>query len=278
MPLAVKRMFSLRVVDTDRFLEMPVSAQCLYFHLGMHADDDGFVDSPRKIARSIGANGDDLKLLIAKNYILPFESGVVAITAWRINNTLKSDRYTETIHTEELGRLTVDPSGQYLLGTTLEPVWNQNGTRLEPNWNQSGTKVEPNWNQNGTKVEPQYSIGKDSIEKDRLGKGREGNGADKPPTREPFLFPSVEAVRTYCEENGYGVDPQRFVDYYTANGWRVGKNPMKDWKATVRLWNGKEDVYERNGNGNSERSGGKQRMGKNDPSEICAIGTIGTVL
>lgn len=75
--MAQKRMFSLSVIDTDRFLEMPVSAQALYFHLGMHGDDDGFVASPRKIARSVGCNVDDLRLLAQKNFIIPFESGVV---------------------------------------------------------------------------------------------------------------------------------------------------------------------------------------------------------
>lgn len=84
--MANKRMFSLSVVDTDRFLDMPVSTQALYFHLGMHGDDDGFVSSPRKIARAAGCNDDDLRLLIQKNYIIPFESGVVVITDWRLNN------------------------------------------------------------------------------------------------------------------------------------------------------------------------------------------------
>ena len=89
--MAQKRMFSLQVTDTDRFLDMSASAQALYFHLGMHGDDDGFMSSPRKIARIAGCNDDDLRLLAAKGYIIPFESGVVVITDWNINNTLKND-------------------------------------------------------------------------------------------------------------------------------------------------------------------------------------------
>ena len=91
--MALKRMFSLSVTDTDKFLDMSVSAQALYFHLGMHGDDDGFVSSPRKIARSVGCNDDDLRLLASKGYIIPFESGVIVIADWNINNTLKNDRY-----------------------------------------------------------------------------------------------------------------------------------------------------------------------------------------
>ena len=96
--MARRRMFSLDVVDTDNFTEMSVSAQVLYFHLGMHGDDDGFVSSPRKIAKSVGCNTDDLKLLVAKGFIIPFDSGVVVIRDWNANNTLRNDRYRPTIY------------------------------------------------------------------------------------------------------------------------------------------------------------------------------------
>lgn len=111
--MAQKRMFSLNVTDTDRFLEMPASAQALYFHLGMHGDDDGFVASPRRIMRGVGCGEEDLKLLVAKRYLIPFESGIVAIRDWRINNDLKNDRYHETIYTEEKSRLRVDSAKRY---------------------------------------------------------------------------------------------------------------------------------------------------------------------
>ena len=86
-----KRMFSLDVVDTDSFLDMPVTSQALYFHLGMRADDDGFVSSPKKIAKSSGCNADDLKVLISKGFLIPFSSGVVVITDWKVNNYLRMD-------------------------------------------------------------------------------------------------------------------------------------------------------------------------------------------
>lgn len=106
-------MFSKKITDTDLFLDMPSSTQNLYFHLSMDADDDGFVDKVSSIIRKIGANNDDLKLLIAKNFIINFESGIVVITDWRINNYLRKDRYTETLHIEEKNQLSITENGSY---------------------------------------------------------------------------------------------------------------------------------------------------------------------
>ena len=130
--MAQKRMFSLQVIETDKFLDMPTSAQALYFHLGMHGDDDGFVGSPKKITRSVGCNDDDLRLLAAKGFVIPFDSGVVVITDWNINNTLKNDRYHETVFVREKSQLFTDNSGRYSLGTGMEPKRIQVGTILEP--------------------------------------------------------------------------------------------------------------------------------------------------
>ena len=129
--MAQKRMFSLHVTDTDRFLDMSASAQALYFHLGMHGDDDGFVSSPRKIARIAGCNDDDLRLLAAKGYIIPFESGVVVITDWNINNTLKNDRYHPTICRRKIN---ADDRSCWPVN-----AWKQSGNNLEPGWNHLGT-------------------------------------------------------------------------------------------------------------------------------------------
>lgn len=99
--MAKRRMFSQQITDSDSFLDMPLSAQALYFHLGMTADDDGFVNNPKRIQRLIGANEDDLKLLIAKKFIIAFETGVVVIKHWKINNYIPKDRYTPTVYTDE---------------------------------------------------------------------------------------------------------------------------------------------------------------------------------
>ena len=113
--MAKRRMFSQQITDSDSFLDMPLSAQALYFHLGMTADDDGFVNNPKRIQRIIGANEDDLKLLIAKKFIIAFESGVVVIKHWKINNAIRSDRYTPTVYTEEKAMLTEKSNKAYTL-------------------------------------------------------------------------------------------------------------------------------------------------------------------
>lgn len=103
--MARRRMFSLDVVDTDKFLEMPASAQCLYFHLGMRADDDGFVSSPKKIIHMVNSSADDMEMLISLGYILTFNTGIIAITDWNSNNYIQKDRYTPTIYQEEKRKL-----------------------------------------------------------------------------------------------------------------------------------------------------------------------------
>lgn len=110
--MAQKRMFSRKITESDAFTNMPLSAQCLYFHIGMAADDDGFVDGVNRIRRSIGAAEDDLKLLIAKSFLIPFESGVVVVRQWHIHNYIQKDRYTPTAHVDEMARLVVLGEGE----------------------------------------------------------------------------------------------------------------------------------------------------------------------
>jgi len=111
--MAEKRMFTKKITDSDAFLNMPLSAQALYFHLNMAADDEGFVNNPQKIQRVIGAASDDLKLLIAKNFIITFESGIIVIKHWRMHNYIAKDRFHETDYTEERSMLEVKKNGAY---------------------------------------------------------------------------------------------------------------------------------------------------------------------
>lgn len=112
--MAERRMFAKTIVLSDAFLDMPMSARCLYFTLGMFADDDGFVNSPRGIMRQCGASDDDLKVLLAKKFLLAFDSGVIVIKHWRINNYLRSDRYAETKYLDEKKSLIIDQNGSYV--------------------------------------------------------------------------------------------------------------------------------------------------------------------
>lgn len=141
--MAERRMFSKTLIDSDMFLDMPSSTQCLYFHLSMRADDDGFINNPKKIQRVIGSSDDDLKLLIAKNFIIPFDSGVVVIKHWKIHNYIRNDRYKETLYLEEKSQLNVGENKEYILGIP------------------SGIPMV-------SERETQVRLGKDSIDKDSI--------------------------------------------------------------------------------------------------------------
>lgn len=115
--MAERRMFSKSIIDSDAFLDMPLSTQALYFHLSMRADDDGFVNSPKKIARLLGCGDDDAKLLLAKKFIISFDSGVIVIKHWRIHNYIQKDRYKQTNYHDEMGLLAIDKNNGYTLDT-----------------------------------------------------------------------------------------------------------------------------------------------------------------
>ena len=123
--MAQRRLFSPDIVSSDAFLEMPSSTQALYFHLGMNADDDGFV-SPKRIMRAIGVSEDDLKVLLAKRFALPFESGVIVIKHWLIHNTIRKDRYKPTRYLDEKKTLQIKENGAYT------DVWQPNGNQMVP--------------------------------------------------------------------------------------------------------------------------------------------------
>lgn len=130
--MANRRMFSLDVVDTDSFLDMPLTAQVLYFHLGMRADDDGFISNPKRVQRMVGCNDDDLKLLLAKGFIIPFESGVCVIRHWKVHNYIRSDRYKKTAYRSEMERLLVLENGEYsLMDAVGIPDDNQTAYQME---------------------------------------------------------------------------------------------------------------------------------------------------
>lgn len=116
--MAERRMFAKTIIDSDAFLDMPQSSQLLYFHLSMRADDDGFINNPKKVQRMVGCSEDDIKILVAKNFIIPFESGVVVIKHWRIHNYIQKDRYKPTVYKEERSALSVKDNGAYTMDTT----------------------------------------------------------------------------------------------------------------------------------------------------------------
>lgn len=210
--MAQKRMFDKTITNSDEFLDMPDSSQNLYFHLSMNADDDGFVNNWKSIMRMTGHKQDDLKVLTAKQFIIPFDSGVIVIRHWRINNYLRNDRYVETKFKDEKSKLSLDDNLVYQLDT------------------------------NGRHSIDKNRIVKNSIEEKEIYKEKESKKSKRP---------TLEEVKEYCLERNNNVDAELFINYYESNGWKVGRNSMKDWKACVRTWERnkvnqhKESRYER---------------------------------
>ena len=150
--MAERRMFSKTIIDSDAFLDMPLSTQVLYFHLSMRADDDGFINNPKKIQRMVGCNQDDITLLIAKRFVIPFESGVCVIKHWRIHNYIRIDRYKETPYQEEKSQLILKDNNSYTLSNEVTTVGIPGGI--------------PGGVQHEHQCETQVRLGKDRLGKD----------------------------------------------------------------------------------------------------------------
>lgn len=210
--MAERRMFAKTIIDSDAFLDLPVAAQALYFHLSMRADDDGFTNKPRAIMNMIGAKDDDMKSLISKKFVIYFDSGVIVIKHWRMHNYIRKDTYSETKYKFEKAQLYLDENNAY----------SENPQGVDGSYTDCIQDVDGSLTQ--------VRLGKDSIGKDSIGKE----------TRTRMARPTLQEVSDYVQESGYNVNPAEFIDFYESNGWKVGKNPMKDWKAAVRTWNQRE--------------------------------------
>ena len=213
--MAERRMFARAVTGGARFLRMPVTSRLLYYDLGMAADDDGCVEA-FAVMRMTGATEDDLKVLVSKGFVRVLnEDLVVYITDWQANNQIRKDRYHE---------------GRYkgLIDCEVGSL---------PD-NQVTTEWQPRVNQAGDDLATEVRLGKVRLGKASIGEASTGEPTQsaRPPARTRFSPPSVQEIEDYCREKGFLLDAERFVDYYASIGWRVGKNPMKDWRAAVRTW------------------------------------------
>ena len=195
--MAERRMFAKTIIDSDAFLDMPLSTQCLYFHLNMRADDDGFINNPKKIQRMIGASDDDLKVLMGKNFIIPFESGIVVIKHWKIHNYIRNDRYKETVYQEEKAMLIEKENKSYSLGIP-----------------------------NGYQMETQVRLGKDRLGKDNI----KENIKRKNPTLE-------EIQNYIQEKNLKVNAKQFFDYFTEGNWIDSKGNKVKNWKQKLLTWN-----------------------------------------
>lgn len=206
--MAERRMFTKKITESDAFLDMPSSTQCLYFHLNMSADDDGFVNNPKRIQRLVGATDDDFKLLVAKSFVILFDSGIIVIKHWKMHNYIQSDRYKPTDYIEEKSMLGLKKNKSYTL-----------------------SEIEMD-----TKCIQDVSVGKDRLGKDSIDKDN-NIIVDKPQEKfKKFVPPTVEEVKNYCDERNNGIDAEAFVAFYDSKGWMIGKNKMKSWKSAVITW------------------------------------------
>ena len=227
--MAERRMFAKNIVTSDAFLDMPLSARCLYFTLGMLADDDGFVNNPKSIMRQVGASQDDLNLLLVKRFILSFDSGVIVIKHWRIHNYIQKDRYKESKYLEEKASLMIDEKGAY--------------TECDRNVYSLDTEcIQPVY-----KMDTQDRLGKDSIGKDIK---REKIKREKAELSSP---PSLEEVKEYGRSIGREDLADKFFKYYTATEWNDAKGKViNNWKAKYVSWSNREPITEQTRYGNFE--------------------------
>ena len=202
--MADRRMFTKKVTDDDNFMALSSSAQALYLHLSMSADDDGFCNQVSISMFKAHASVQDLEALLEKRYIYQFENGVIVIKHWRMANALRKDRYTPTAFQEELRQLQLKDNGSYT-------------------WLPDGCQVV-------AERLPQYSIGKNSIDNSSLDNKKENT------KRKKFIPPTVDEVKEYIDSVGSQVDAEAFVAFYDSKDWMVGKNKMKNWKSAIVTW------------------------------------------
>jgi len=213
-------MFSLKVIDTDEFLDMPPTTQNLYFHLGMRADDDGFVSSPKKIMKIISSADDDMKVLLAKQFVIPFENGVCVIRHWKIHNYIQKDRYEETRYLTEKSTL-IENNNCYEKSDCI----------------QQDTKCI----QNVSKMYPQVRVGKVRVGKSKVNKRLTTKVVKAKPTT--YGNPLLNKFLLYLKEKTEVIDTP--VKYQRTEGWilirkmkslakeKIGQEPTDD-----EVWNG----------------------------------------
>lgn len=226
--MAERRMFARSIIDSDAFLDLPPWAQLLYFHMGMRADDDGFLDKPRSILRLTGCKPRDLQALLDAGFLLEFDSGVMVIRHWRTHNYIRCDRYKPTAYTEEKKSLGIEKSGAYV---RCQPGGIPGGI---PGDGQVAT-MRDTQDRLGKDRLGQDSPGQDSLGQDSLDQDRFHTAVGESEAQPWCVPPSAAEVMIYCKQRKNNVDAERFVDYY-----RQEKPPrnhkLVDWKEMIELW------------------------------------------
>lgn len=210
--MAKKRMFNVDIVGSDAFLDLPHTAQALYFQLGMRADDDGFVGNPKTIQRIAGTKASDLELLVKKRFLLQFPSGVVVIKHWKINNQIQKDRYTPTVYTEEYQSLYIKDNKAY-------------------------TEKDKGCVQYVSEMDTQISIDKNRLDKDRLDKNSIGEEKHAHGFFANVLLTDDEMQKLAVEIPNYEDYIERLSHYIESSGKKY-----KSHYATILSWHRKDDA------------------------------------
>ena len=252
--MAERRMFAKSIVDSDAFLELPCTAQTLYFHLCIKADDDGFSNTPQKTKRILGASDSDLRLLENGGFIISFDSGVVVIRHWKVHNRVRKDSYKRTLYLKELEMLSELEGVYELIKTDEKKDGNETPVTEKPI---SVTEKAVSVTKKPISV-TQYSIVKDSEVKNSLVEYSKVNES-APVTN--ICTPTLEAVEKYCKERGNKIDPRKFYNFYADRDWIVNGIPMNNWRACVRNWEKTEykrpPPYVETGNGDRSFESGE---------------------
>ena len=225
-----RRMFAKTIIDSDAFLDMPISSQALYFHMSMRADDEGFVNNAKKIIRILGCDDSDMDVLVAKKFVIPFASGIYAIKHWKINNYIRGDRLVQTKYKEERDSLSLDENGSYTMG--------------------ADTCQADDGQMSAQDRLGKVRLGKDSIDKDNTISTTSIN-TDSNSISKGYVageVPTLDDVKNYCDEIGAEIEPSAFYNAWSKRQWKDAKGkPIGNWKAMLKYQNDKHALPAKKG-------------------------------
>ncbi|EOB1386375.1 hypothetical protein [Enterococcus faecium] len=248
--MAERRMFAKTIIDSDAFLDMPLSTQALYFHLSMRADDDGFINNPKKIQRMVGCGDDDLKLLMAKRFILVFESGVIVIKHWKIHNYIRNDRYKPTLYQDEKALLADKDNKAYTFAEEIPKHDEKLGI--------------PDDNQTVHQMDTQVRLGK--VRLGKVSKEIKDITPSKKTKAKPIRHKYGEYKNVLLSDeqmeklkiefpNDYQERIERLSEYCESSG-----KTYKNYLATIRSWARKEKNESKSASSGYKRTGRREKL------------------
>lgn len=224
--MAERRMFAKSVVLSGPFIRLPAKTQLLYFHLGMQADDEGFVSAPEFAMQGAKASWKDLNLLVKEGFLLKFPSGLLLLRHWHMQNCIRKDRLRPTVHQAELEQL-------FLRDGVYELI--SYGNQLTTNWQPDDNQLTTNWQPSDNQLTTQDRIDKNRKEKDSINQDSQTPGSGAGPGIRGEV-PRLVDVICYAMEHDYVSDVAQFYNYYQDAGWMEGGRPVYNWRKLLKKW------------------------------------------